>query len=169
MAWSACNSQEKLRTELEGFILRWFADSSYKSRLPRRKISIVQQGEKQPAGIVIVIVIRSSNEPTWTYSPQTGVNAGRTITEEQFNIGLVVRADRRNNGVPSVTAVHSVLRSIFSCLGGSAERDDLISRGIYNLFDSAEAVEVDPGADDAEGTTYHQAMSLVCSTETLVN
>lgn len=170
MIWQAGDSGEMLRDAIKGFITQWFnnSDQSYKARLPAKHWHVVKQGEKQPAGVLIVIVTQADPANSWPYEPDDGPDAGKAVLEENHKIALVIKADERAGGVKSVSPVHSALRSLFSCPDGKPERDDLIARGVYNLFDDSEGMEIEPGDNSEQGTFYSQQINLVCSTDTFI-
>lgn len=168
MAWPAGDTSKKLRVEISSFIMFWIYSPEYKSRLPRQHIKTFMQGEKQDSGVAIVIVTDKQEADAWVYSPTSGEHAGQGVFEEYHSITLVFKADKSSGAVESLSQVHSTVKSLMLSRPESDERMDLIDRGIYNLFESNEGIEVEPGSDDDEGTYYSQRINLTCSTESLL-
>lgn len=168
MSWQKCDSSERLRLELQAFIKTWIKNVKYKSLIPRQHCYVVKQGDKQPAGVNVVIVTEKSTDSTWPYKEASGTDAGKMVLEENHQIALAVKSDKSNGGAEAVSAMQNTLKLIFSNLDESPERSDLINRGIYNLFDDPEGLQVDPGNDTEEGTFFLQQLNLKCSTDTII-
>lgn len=161
LVWDAGDTTERIALNLEAFMMHWMYSEDYKGRLPDEHIHIVPQGERQDAGVNIVIVMAADEGSGWPYKD----SEGRLVLEEVHQVGLVVKADKSSGGVDAVNKVHSILRSLFSADAESVERADLIARGIYNVFEVPDAIQVDPGSEDEEGTFYSRSVALTCNTD----
>lgn len=170
MPWEAGDSGQKLNEALEGFITTWLAHPDYKPRLPRKKFwDILKQGQNQRPGIHIVIVTQADPQYLWPY-PEIidGVKTGKQVIEETHMIVLAVKADEKTGGLDAITPIVSLLKCLFSAPDGSPERNDLISRGIYNVFMEPDEVAVGKGTealDSEEDTSLRQDLNLSCTTD----
>jgi len=166
MTWEPCDAGERLRDSLKTYIQKWIRQPDYVGRIPREHIHVLKQGELQPSGLIVVVVSEADPSATWPYTLAHGADNGRTVVEESHRIAIVIKSDKQSGGTVSASSMQSVLRSIFSCLEGEPERDELISLGIYNLFENPDGgIEVEPEKDDEEGTRYQIVIDLVCTTD----
>lgn len=168
MPWSACDSATKLRSELIEFIDTWVHHERYLERLPNAHVKLLRQGDRQTTGVQVVLMTEAEEGATYSYIPQSGAYEGLPILCETHRVGIMVKADRKSKGADAVEPLMGIIKAIFGCPGTTEERDDLISRGIYNLFESVGEVMMDPGANDEEGITTSQPLTLTCDTETLI-
>ena len=162
MAWEPTDSSDKLRDELVAYISFWFKSDGYKNRVPKRHIKCVKQGEKRHAGISIVIVSEPDPTSSWSYRDPDSL---RIVMEEYHQVALVIKADDKSGGMASISPIVTILKCLFASREDSLERTDLINRGLFNVFEATEGLEVDPGANDEEGVFFSQKVNLNCSTD----
>lgn len=166
--WEPGNSSLVLELALVQYMQKWTKEAPYVSRLPKQHVHVVRRGDKQPAGVNILVVSARDTNQSWIYTPSTGEFVGQPIMEEFHNIAIIAKADLRSGGVDSVETTAGVLKSLFSCPSNTDERDELISMGVFNLFESEAGITAFPGGVDDEGSFFSQALTLVCNTETIV-
>ena len=170
MIWNACVSTEQVQTNLVEFIKCWFGldnnnVTKYAGRLPTNaRIQIVKPGEKFSSGIRVLVMVGKGG----AVNPYNDIN-GRTVLSEQHHVTIAVQADTRAGKAAATTAVIAVLKSLFGSRGGSDERNDLVTRGIYELDESVDGLQFSPTDPDNEGDWYTQVMNLSCRTETYSN
>jgi hypothetical protein len=157
------DSGKAARTALRVFIKEWLANEKYKARLPRQHLKVLDEGEREGAGVTIRILSEPDQKPAWTY-----VLGGHDIAEDYHAVALVVKADKKAGGSDSVSAVFGALRALFANRDGTPERLDLQSAGIHMCFETPEGIELD-GDSDEEGTFFKQQISLRCNTDTFLN
>lgn len=159
--WLPGDVSDRLKQEILEFTLRWMYTDDYRPRLPNQHIHVVKQGSKLSAGIYVVCVTQTDLGSSWPYTN----SSGHGVIEERHAVGVYIKADKRSGGVEAVTSVASTLRSLYACRPETLESQDLISHGVYDLFESMDQVGLDPGTDEEEGIFETQQISLMCNTE----
>ena len=167
--WEVGDSSELLRKALKSYIDYWRAQTEYKSLLPRQHIRVVMEGEKQHAGITILLKTEKSPTQAWPFDIPVGDNSGKGALEEYHTIGIVVKSDKKSGGAEAASKTHNVLQSLFMARPDSTAKGDLISRGIYNVTEAQESLNIDPGSEDDEGASYSKQITLNCSTVILID
>jgi hypothetical protein len=158
---------EKLRENLRSFLKSWLANPAYKSRLPAKKhLTILEQGEREGAGITIRVVSEDDPQGPWPYKDKV---TGRMVVEDRHMVAIFVKADRSAGGAQSISAVYGALRALFASRDNMPERTALIEAGIHNCTETPEGIVVNPGDNDEEGTFFKQQINLRCNTDTFLN
>lgn len=157
------DSGAALRAALRTFIKAWLTDEKYKARLPRQHLKVLDEGEREGAGVSIRIVSQPDPQAPWNYP-----SGGRDVIEDWHQVALFVKADRKAGGAQSVSAVFGALRALFANRDGTPERDALETVGVHMCMETPEGIISDEGEDE-EGTNFKQQLNLRCNTDTFLN
>lgn len=149
------DSSETLRGTLRDY-LKARLDAK-KPSLPRRFLHVLLEGERQTAGIFVIVATQPDDKESWPYK-----SGARRVLEERHGIAIIVKADAKAGGSASVLKVFSVIRALFST---DAERETLQALGVQNITEATEGLEGDAG-DAVESTAFRRQLNLKCTTET---
>jgi hypothetical protein len=162
---SGTDSGDKLRKALQNHIRTWLANPKYKDRLPPKvHRHILLEGEREGPGLVVKIVSEGDPEPPHLYK-----KGNSDVTEDWHQVALIVKADAKNGGADSVSAMFGALRALFTNRSETPEGQALTGAGIYMCSETPEGLIMDPDGDTGEGTFSKQQINLRCNTDTYLN
>lgn len=157
MAWAiGTDPTNNLKTVLTTFLTAKLKAAPYKAQMPRRSWKVYAPKGSEPVreSIKILLYTGADEEPANEYS-----DTGQYVSEEMHLITIDVQSDERGAKADEDVKVFNIIRSVFQ---SPTERAALIALGVYNISNSADALQI----DDVE---FKRPLNLKCSTDTIIS
>lgn len=157
MPWAkGTDASDKLKDTLVTWLEAQFATTTIKARLPRRHIVInAPESTRRRGGSIKVPLYTGADEnPPHEYDSPAG-----RVLEEYHRVTIDPHSDEKGARADEVGKVASIIRQL---LASPTQRQALIALGVYNVRESADALEI----DDVE---FNRPINLTCTTDTLLD
>jgi hypothetical protein len=157
MAWAAgTDATNNLKTVLLAWLEGRLAAAPFKARLPRRSLKFAApKGTEKIAGSIKVLLYTGADEnPPHEFDSDDG-----RVMEEYHRVTIDVKSDEKGAKADETAKVASIIRQILS---SPTERQTLIGLGVFNIRESADALELD-------GVEFNRPINLTCTTDTLLD